>query len=187
MAAIAHEESSRKEERLGRLARLAAVGKNLCQFLRRNHFELRIGAVAGLLVGAPSAKLRHVTEAVCPACARKRLPPPVRDAAAPTTGPCPGSSGSGRPACAARLHRRHAPCSAQLFPRMTGERVLRDTARGIPPVPGAFSCVKLAQTPTCCSAPASSNSPSSSEPTACARLSCASESRRRRNRNRARA
>ena len=43
--------------------RLAAGGEYLCQLLRRNHFELSIRAVARLLVGAPPAKLRHVTEA----------------------------------------------------------------------------------------------------------------------------
>src|SRR5919106_6367355 len=41
----------------------------------------------------------------CPAYGRKRLRLPVRDAAAPKTSPCPRSSGSGRQACAARLHR----------------------------------------------------------------------------------
>ncbi len=51
----------------------------------------------------------------CPACGRKRLRPPARDAAAPRTGPCPGSSGSGRQACDARLHRSLAACSAQSF------------------------------------------------------------------------
>ena len=37
--------------------------EDLRQLLRRNHFELRVGAVARLLVGAPPAKLRHVAEA----------------------------------------------------------------------------------------------------------------------------
>src|SRR5215831_2706657 len=41
----------------------------------------------------------------CPAYGRKRLRPPVRDVTAPTTSPCPGSSGSGRQVCGARLHR----------------------------------------------------------------------------------
>src|SRR5262245_54201786 len=41
----------------------------------------------------------------CPACGRKRLRRPVRDEAAPRTSPCPGSSGSGRQACDARLRR----------------------------------------------------------------------------------
>jgi hypothetical protein len=39
------------------------------------------------------------------ACARKRLPQPVRAAGVPRIGPCPGSSGSGPPACAGRNHR----------------------------------------------------------------------------------
>src|SRR6516225_11358430 len=41
----------------------AASRKDRHQLLRWNHFELRVGAVARLLVGAPSSKLRHVTEA----------------------------------------------------------------------------------------------------------------------------
>src|SRR6266571_4731035 len=41
----------------------AAGGENLRQLLRRNDFELRIGAVARLLVRAPPSKMRQVTEA----------------------------------------------------------------------------------------------------------------------------
>jgi bifunctional non-homologous end joining protein LigD len=41
----------------------AAAGKNRHQLLRRNHFELGIGTIARSLIGAPSSKLRHVTEA----------------------------------------------------------------------------------------------------------------------------
>src|SRR5580704_12539086 len=41
----------------------ALEGEDLHQFLRRNHFELGIGTVAGLFIRAPSAKLRHVAEA----------------------------------------------------------------------------------------------------------------------------
>src|SRR6202042_2032672 len=41
----------------------AAGGKDRRQLLRRDDFELRIGAVAGLLVRAPPSKMRHVTEA----------------------------------------------------------------------------------------------------------------------------
>ena len=37
--------------------------KNRSQLLRRNDFELGIGAVAGLLVGSPPAELCHMTEA----------------------------------------------------------------------------------------------------------------------------
>ena len=42
---------------------LAPVWKNRGQLLRRNNFELVIGAVARLLVCSPSAKLRDMTEA----------------------------------------------------------------------------------------------------------------------------
>ena len=48
---------------------------------------------------------------------------------------------------------------------MIGERVLA-IGREESTSSRRFSSVKLAQTPTCCSAPASSNRPSSSEPTA---------------------
>src|SRR6266852_3906821 len=53
--------------------------------------------------------VRHLETALCdesgcPACGRKRLRLPVRDVAAPKTSPCPGSSGSGRQVCDARLH-----------------------------------------------------------------------------------
>jgi len=41
---------------------LLAFGEDLHQLLRWNDFQLRIGAVAGLLVGAPSSKLSHVTK-----------------------------------------------------------------------------------------------------------------------------
>src|SRR5438093_6179587 len=66
----------------------------------------------------------------CPACGRKRLRRLVRDVAAPKTSPCPGSSGSGRQACDARLHR------SLLYPRPNlskGERPARSRGmeRGI--------------------------------------------------------
>src|SRR5579864_4783091 len=46
----------------GRCEGSAAPSKNLHQLLRRNNFELSVSAVTRLLVGAPPAKLRHVTE-----------------------------------------------------------------------------------------------------------------------------
>src|SRR5579864_685217 len=42
----------------------ATLRENRCQLLRRNHLKLRIRAVAGLLVLAPSAELRRVAEPV---------------------------------------------------------------------------------------------------------------------------
>src|SRR5262249_32583751 len=42
---------------------LTAMGEDGCQFLGWDHFELGVGAVAGLFVLSPSAELRHVTEA----------------------------------------------------------------------------------------------------------------------------
>ena len=48
----------------GHVARLSGLcEKIVIQLLRRNHFELGVGAVARLLVGPPPPKLRHVTEA----------------------------------------------------------------------------------------------------------------------------
>src|SRR5438093_326887 len=48
---------------LGGLGR-SATAKDLLQLLRRNNFELRIGAVGWLLVRAPSAELCRMSEAV---------------------------------------------------------------------------------------------------------------------------
>src|SRR4051812_10658925 len=42
----------------------APGSENRGQFLRRNDFELRVGAVARFLVRAPPSKMGHVTEAV---------------------------------------------------------------------------------------------------------------------------
>ena len=42
----------------------ATLRENRRQLLRRNHLKLRIRAVAGLLVLAPSAELRRMTEPV---------------------------------------------------------------------------------------------------------------------------
>src|SRR5258708_22761737 len=44
------------------LLRSAAARENLHQFLRGNDLELTVGAVARLLVGAPSAKMRGMTK-----------------------------------------------------------------------------------------------------------------------------
>ncbi len=156
---------ARCEEGCVRSYRLRPAGENRHQLLRRNDFELGIGAVARLLVGAPSAKLRHVTEAAAlhvlvgdfdHQLGPQRLPRQVLALA---------------PAALAARHalldlRRlliHAPPRAS-----KGDRPAHpvDRAREILRAPRRFSCVKLAQTPTCCSAPASSKSPSSSEPTA---------------------
>src|SRR5579872_238727 len=43
-------------------ASLAPGRKDLHKFLRRNCFELSVGAIAGVFVVAPAAKLRHVPE-----------------------------------------------------------------------------------------------------------------------------
>ena len=57
-----------------------------------------------------------------PACVRTRLPPPVPAAAAPRKDPCPGSSGSVRPACVVRLLR--GSVRGPSLSRMIDERVL---------------------------------------------------------------
>ena len=73
--------------------------------------ELRVGAVGGLLVGAPAAELRGVAEAGALHVVVGDLDDELRRAAAPTTGPCPGSSGSARPGtrCAGRVRARAQP------------------------------------------------------------------------------
>src|SRR5882724_12396269 len=72
----------------------------------------------------------------CLACGRKRLRLQAPDAAAPTTGPCPGSTGSERRACDVQLHRLlvHARPSVS-----TDERRARPggTVRGMLQAPGA--------------------------------------------------
>ena len=78
---------------------LTPSGEDRHQFLRRDHFELRIGAVAGACRYAIGESAPCAGNG-CPACVHRRLPPPTRAAAAPTKDPCPGSSGSGLPACA---------------------------------------------------------------------------------------
>src|ERR1043165_1415801 len=46
-------------------ANSAAAGENRRQFLGWNNFELLIRAVGGLLVWAPTSKMRHVPESAC--------------------------------------------------------------------------------------------------------------------------
>ena len=50
-------------EAASEIANSATATEDLCQLLRRDNFELGIGAVARLLVRAPPSKLRYVTEA----------------------------------------------------------------------------------------------------------------------------
>jgi hypothetical protein len=54
----------------------------------------------------------------------------------PRQGPCPGSSGSGRPACDAHLHRRRAHARPEL-PGVSGERILAIGREIFRRVPGA--------------------------------------------------
>ena len=59
------QESEERDQAIGgEVADSKTVGKNRCQLLRGNDFELRIGAVTWLLVPSPSAKLGRMTEAV---------------------------------------------------------------------------------------------------------------------------
>ncbi len=69
------------------------------EFLRRNHFELRVSAIARPLVRAAICGNAPCAESGFLACARTPLRPPVPAAMVPTINPCPGSSGSARPAC----------------------------------------------------------------------------------------
>ena len=145
-----------------RVASGSAPCEDFHQLLRRNHFELAIGAIARLLVGAPSPKMRHVAEAVSlhvlvrdldHKLGPQRLP---RQILALTPAALPARHAL---ACAVRILLR--PCS----PRMILQRIL-SVRREKSASSCRFASVKLAQTPTCCSAPASSKRPSSSEPIA---------------------
>ena len=100
-----------------------AHAEDLAQLLRRHHFELRISAIARASCRCATGETAQCGGNGCPACARRRLRPPARAAAAPTTDPCPGSSGSGRRACAGRL-RRSPVVLGPLLSRVIGERVL---------------------------------------------------------------
>src|SRR5215510_664746 len=92
--------------------------------------QLRAGHSRNLSVSCPCATCET---APCggngrPACGRKRLRRPVRDAAAPKTSPCHGSTGSGRRACADRLRR----CPARPSVSTDGGQARPcDTAQGI--------------------------------------------------------
>ena len=136
-------------------ASAARCAKIVGQLVRRDDLELRVGAVARLLVGAPAAELRGVAEAACPACGRRRPRRRARGAAAPRRDPCPGSSGSWRPGmrCAVGVA---ASAAGPVLPRMARRARPRGRARGTSTSSRRFASVKLAHTPTCCSAPASS-------------------------------
>ena len=115
---------------------LSGRRENLCQLLRRNDFELRIGAVARPLVGSPPPKLRRVTEApalhviVCDLddqLGPQRLPRQILALA-------PAALAARHALC--RLH-RGLPASAQCLPRVIRERVLairREEFHQLPPL-----------------------------------------------------
>ena len=102
-------ERSAAVERLERfeptLRNSAAAGENHAPALGAE--RLRAGHRCSRPASCPCATCETALcdESGCPACGRKQLRLPVRDVAAPKTSPCPGSSGSGRQARDARLHR----------------------------------------------------------------------------------
>src|SRR4026209_2482838 len=99
MAAIAQEESRRKEKRIGGRTLNDRVEKSLpvpeAEPLRVVHRCSRLVFYRFAIFG-----IVRYDESGCLACGRKRLPLRVRVAAAPRIGPCLDSSGSGHPACA---------------------------------------------------------------------------------------
>src|SRR6476469_9978728 len=99
MAAIAQEESSRKERRIGGRTLNDRVEKSLPV---PEVEPLRVVQRCSRLVFYRSAifGIARYDESGCLACGRKRLPPQVRVAAAPRIGPGRASLGSGHPACA---------------------------------------------------------------------------------------
>ena len=141
------------------------AGENRGQFVRRNHFELGISAVARPLVRAPPSKMRHVPEAGAlhvlisdfdHQLGPQRLPRQVLALA-----PAALAARHAMPGFTVAVTRAPPIASRGDWPARP-----RGRAPGIPPAPRRFSAVKLAHTPTCCNAPESSKSPSNSEPTA---------------------
>src|SRR5467141_630372 len=63
MARVEQEESNQGERPVAKAPESATVRENRGQLLRRNHFELGIGAVGRLLIHSPSAKLRGMAKA----------------------------------------------------------------------------------------------------------------------------
>ena len=88
----------------------------------RRDLELVVAAVRRRLVRPPAQEDGRVPEAVALQVVVLRPRTRARPAAAPTTGPCPRSSGSGRPACAGDLRAALGPVA----PGMRRERVLAE-------------------------------------------------------------
>ena len=91
------------------------LAKIAVELLRRNHLQLGIGAIAPAACRSATCGTGPCGGNGRPACGRTRLPLPARDAAAPKRDPCPGSSGSARPACAG-LASRPRPCIGPFLP-----------------------------------------------------------------------
>ncbi len=98
-----------------------------------------------------------------PACVRRSPRRPVPDAEAPTINPCPGSSDFVLPAFVPGTAAA-SECSAQFRQGWFVSAFSRYGVRN-PASSSRRCCVKLAQTPTCCSMPELSNNPRSNEPT----------------------
>ena len=120
------------DERPERLAdvtgRRPAGAEDLLELVRRRDLELIVAAVLPAACPAASAGRARRGGSDRPACGRTSPRRRARCAAAPTTDPCPRSSGSARPACASP----HRAALRPVAPRMFVERVLaqrRELAR----------------------------------------------------------
>ena len=157
--------------------------EDLLELVRRRDLELIVAAVGRLACRAASAGRPPRGGSDRPAGGRTSPRTRARCAAAPTTDPCPRSSGSARRAS------RRASAARRPPTRATGCRRARVSRSG---ASSDASCLRIAivnadVTPTCCSVPFVVVQPEQQRADACPRRSCASGSRRRRSRRCARA
>ena len=137
--------------------------KNCRQFLRRNNFKLTVGTVAEFFIHSPSAELRRVTKAISLHVIVSNFQNQFRPQWLPrqifALAPATLSAGHSLDAFIV-LGRVLSPSLHGWFISASLRYGARNSTNSF-----RFAVLKLAQTPTCCKAPASSNKPSSSEPT----------------------
>src|ERR1051325_4446105 len=99
---------------------LTSTSENRLQFFRRDHFELIVGAIPRLLIGAPSAKLRCVTKSVALHMIIRNFDDQLRTQRLPgqilTRAPAALAPGHAKIGLSVRLLR-------PIFPWMMGERI----------------------------------------------------------------
>ena len=115
----------------------------------------RSGSRAGACRGA-SARTARRGGSACPACGRRRPRRRARAGAAPSSGPCRGSSGCVAPGHALPRRRRLRLRLGPVAPGMAVERVLAQRRQLGDELLCARRCVNAAVTPTWCSVPSSS-------------------------------